>query len=190
LPNVANLLLARATTPKRKIALRTFRAGRWRSFATHHESIAALDPRAALVSPWLSTVLPRSSPLCRGYARISDVAVDARVLAFTPLSLSHRPAFRLPCRRRCFARRPHQALKTAAKKSGAAKGHGFSRSLIIGEVAIAAILVIGAGPCSSKASGSFPPQSRLSSRLHPHARITPNQSFCEFRTLPSFYLIC
>jgi len=181
--NVANLLLARATTRQKEIALRTaLGAGRWRivrQLITESLLLSILGAALGLSMAFyglaaLKSTLPADTP------RISDVAVDARVLAFTA-TLALLTGLLFGAMPAAGASRVDltKALKTGGEKSGAAKGHGFSRSLIIGEVAIAAILVIGAGLLVkslwklSTANPGFQQDYILT------ARITPNQSFCE-----------
>jgi len=73
----------------------------------------------------------------------------------------------------------NQALKTGGEKSGTAKGHPFSRGLIVGEVAIAVVLVIGAGLLVKSLWNLSNTSTGFGRDYVLTARITPNESFCE-----------
>jgi predicted permease len=190
--NVANLLLARATIREKEIALRTaLGAGRWRivrQLITESLLLAVLGAALGLSVAFyglsaLKATLPADTP------RLADVAVDARVLifaallaVFTGLLFGAMPAI--------GASRVDltKALKTGGEKSAASRTHGLSRGLIVGEVAIAAVLVIGAGLLVK----SLWNLSNTNPGFHKDyiltARITPNESFCaEQGRCQSFY---
>ena len=181
--NVANLLLARATTRQREIAIRTALGGArsriMRQLITESVLLAVLGGSLGLVIAYyglsvLKTTLPADTP------RLASVAVDARVLVFTavlavltgllfgviPATGSSRIDF-------------VDALKTAGTKGQSERSHRLSRGLVIGEVSVAAILVIGAALLVkslwnlANSNQGYRPESILT------ARITPNQSFCE-----------
>jgi len=180
--NVANLLLARAATRQREIAVRTaLGAGRWRilrQLMTESVLMAVLGAALGLAGATyglsvLKSALPADTP------RIADVAIDARVLLFTAvLTILTGLLFGVMPSMGASKVDLTKALKTGGER-GATGGHKLSSSLIVGEVAVAAVLVIGAGLLVkslwnlSNTSPGFRPENILT------ARITPDQSFCE-----------
>jgi putative ABC transport system permease protein len=148
--NLANLLLARAETRHREFAVRTaLGAGRARLLGQFMTEGVALS----LVGGVLGLVLARAGvqALIRAYPtslpRTAEVTVDPLVLLFTlAVSIATGVVFG-------FAPLMHtrvQGLVTALKEGGAkgatgAARHRFRRGLVIGEVALAVMLVIGAG---------------------------------------------
>jgi len=179
--NVANLLLARAATREKEIALRTaLGAGRWRivrQLVTESVLLSVLGAVLGLGIAYyglsaLKSTLPADTP------RLASVAVDSRVLAFTAI-LAIFTGLLFGAMPAAGASRVDltKALKTGGEKSGTAK-HGLSSGLIVAEVAIAAVLVISAGLLVkslwklSNADTGFQREYILT------ARITPNQSFC------------
>jgi predicted permease len=180
--NVANLLLARATTREKEIALRTaLGAGRWRivgQLITESLLLSVLGAALGLSLAFyglsaLKATLPADTP------RLADVAVDSRVLIFTAL-LAAFTGLLFGAMPAAGASRVDltKALKTGAEKGGASKTHGLSRGLIIGEVAIAAVLVIGAGLLVKSLWNLSNTNPGFHKDLILTARITPNESFC------------
>ena len=148
--NLANLLLARAETRHREFAVRTaLGAGRGRllrQFMTEGVVLSVLGGVLGLVLARagvaaIVAAYPDSLP------RTSEVAVDPRVLLFTlGISLATGIVFG-------FAPLLHTRLSglAAALKEGGARGatgaarHHVRRGLVMAEVALAVMLVIGAG---------------------------------------------
>jgi len=148
--NLANLLLARAETRHREFAVRTaLGAGRGRllrQFMTEGVVLSVLGGALGLVLARagvaaIVAAYPDSLP------RTSEVAVDPRVLLFTlGISLATGIVFG-------FAPLLHTRLSglAAALKEGGARGatgaarHHVRRGLVMAEVALAVMLVIGAG---------------------------------------------
>jgi putative ABC transport system permease protein len=148
--NLANLLLARAETRHREFAVRTaLGAGRGRllrQFMTEGVLLAAVGGVLGLVLARvgvqaLLTLYPTSLP------RTNDVTVDPVVLAFTfGVSILTGVIFGL-------APLMHTRISglVTALKEGGAKGatgaarHHVRRGLVVAEVALALMLVIGAG---------------------------------------------
>jgi putative ABC transport system permease protein len=147
--NVANLLLARATTREREIGIRAaMGAGRWRlmrQLLVESVVLSALGTALALLlAYWGVGVLRASMP--EGVPRVASIAVDLRVLVgaaglalVTGLGFGLFPAIQLS--------RPDvtSALREGAR--GASAG-SFSRRvrslLVVAEVALAVVLLVGA----------------------------------------------
>jgi predicted permease len=148
--NLANLLLARAETRHREFAVRTvLGAGRLRllrQFVTEGVLLA-------LAGGVLGVVLARAGveALVRAYPtslpRTNDVTVDPTVLLFTlGVSIGTGLVFGLAPLLHTRASGLLTALKDGGAK-GATSGarHRFRRGLVVGEIALAVMLVIGAG---------------------------------------------
>jgi putative ABC transport system permease protein len=148
--NVANLLLARAATRQKEVAVRTaLGAGRWRvvrQLLTESLLLAIVGGAAGLLLAWggmrsLLTLAPQGLP------RIQDVALDTRALGFTLLiTLLTGVIFGLvPALQ---SSRPD--LNETLKEGGRGASGGFRRQrvrnlLVITEVALALVLLLGAG---------------------------------------------
>ena len=153
--NVANLLLARAATRQREMAVRaTLGAGRWRMARQLLTESAVLCLAGAVAGVAIAAA---AAPLIRGVAagsipRLADMAVDWRVLAFavvasgmTGMAFGLAPALRLS--------RPaggaggagdqlHEALRSGSR---VADGGGVRQALVVLSVALAMVLLVGAG---------------------------------------------
>jgi putative ABC transport system permease protein len=147
--NVANLLLARATARAREMAIRTaLGAGRWRltrQLLTESALLAGLGGAAgvglaALGARFAATLDPGNFP------RINEVNLDWRVLGFaffvslvTGLLFGLAPVMQLPS----------SSLSVALKEGGrgtAGLSRGWlRRTLVVSEIALALVLLIGAG---------------------------------------------
>jgi len=146
--NVANLLLARATTREREIGIRAaLGAGRWRlirQFLVESLLLSVAGTGAAVLLAWwgiglLKGAMPENVP------RVAQIALDVRVLGaaallsiMTGVLFGIAPALQLS--------RPDltQALKDGGR---AAIGGGRERLrglLVVAEVAIAVVLLVGA----------------------------------------------
>jgi predicted permease len=148
--NLANLLLARAETRHREFAVRTvLGAGRWRllrQFMTEGLMLSIVGGvLGVLVARVGVQALIRMYPT--GLPRTSEITVDPLVLAFTlVVSIVTGLVFGL-------APLMHTRVSglSAALKEGGAKGatasarHHVRRGLVMAEVALAVVLVIGAG---------------------------------------------
>jgi putative ABC transport system permease protein len=180
--NVANLLLARATARKKEIALRkALGAGRWRlvrQLITESVLLAMLGGGLGLGAAIyglriLKATLPADTP------RLTDVAVDGRVLLFTAaLAILTGLVFGVMPANGASKVDLTKTLRTGGDKDESQGTNRLSRSLVVGEVAVAAVLVIAAGLLVkslwklSSANTGFHQEYVLT------ARITPNQSFC------------
>ena len=181
--NVANLLLSRAATRQREMAVRAaLGAGRrriCRQLLTESVSLAICGGGMGLLLAvngvaWLKLLLPADTP------RLAAVSIDWRVLTFTAaaalltgLIFGFAPA--LHASRTDLS----ESLKNGGRLSTAPRSHRLRRILAVAEIAAAVVLVIGAGLMVkslwklSHVNPGFSPGSIVT------ARITPNESFCK-----------
>ncbi len=147
--NVANLMLARASTRRREIALRVaLGASRWRVMRQllTESLILALFGGAfgVLLATWGVNLL---SKLNTGeLSRMDEVSIDGRVLGFTFLITLIVGIFSglLPALQNTkFGL--NEVLKEGDRISSAGSGGRLRRSLVAAEVALAFMLLIGAG---------------------------------------------
>ncbi len=147
--NVANLMLARATTRRREIALRfALGASRWRIIRQliTESLILALFGGAfgVLLATWGVNLL---SKLNTGdLSRMDEVSIDGRVLGFTfliTLFVGIVSGLLPALQNSRFAL--NEALKEGNRISSAGSGGRLRRSLVAAEVALALMLLVGAG---------------------------------------------
>jgi len=148
--NLANLLLARASVRRREIAIRiAIGAGRarvLRQFVVESLLLAIAGGATGLVVARAGVALmlrliPQAVP------RLTETTIDGRVLAFaaaismaTALACGVAPAMTF------WRSSPHDALKDGAQTSSASSsGLRLRRLLVAAEVALAAVLLLGAG---------------------------------------------
>jgi putative ABC transport system permease protein len=147
--NVANLMLARATTRRREIAVRlALGASRWRVVRQLiiESVLLALAGGAlgVLLATWGVSLLSKISTGDMG--RMDEVSIDARVLGFTFLITlivgvlaGIFPALQ---NSRCGL---NEALRDGGRVSAAGFGARLRRSLVAGEIALALMLLLVAG---------------------------------------------
>ena len=147
--NVANLLLARAAGRQREIAIRTaLGAGRFRlmrQLLTESLLLALLAGGIGLMlSYWLLDLLVVSSPVA--IPRLVEANIDGRILAMTTgLSLLTGVLFGLAPAFQTSRVNVNTALKEEARTSGS-PGRQWVRNLLAAtELALAVVLLIGAG---------------------------------------------
>ena len=147
--NFANLLLARAETRHREFAVRTaIGASRWRllaQFVTEGCVLALAGGAVGVVLAWtgvraLMTAYPDSLP------RAAEIAVDPAVLSFTfVVSLATGVVFGLAPLLHLSPGGLHRSLKEGGVRGSTSARHGLRRVLVMAEVALAVVLVVGAG---------------------------------------------
>lgn len=148
--NIANLLLSRGATRHREIAVRSaLGAGRGRilrQLLTESVLLAAAGGIAGLIfASWsfsfLKQIIPDSMSLN------ATVGIDARVFGFTLLlSLLTGIVFGLAPALQAAKVDLNEALKLSGGRSGTGTGHRRMRgALIVTEVALALVLLVGAG---------------------------------------------
>ncbi|HXW05499.1 MAG TPA: ABC transporter permease, partial [Vicinamibacterales bacterium] len=143
--NVASLLLARGLNREREFAIRAaLGAGRWRLIRQLGTESLVLSLAAALLgvatAHWVMRAVVALAP--PGVARLSDAAIDARTLGFalllaccTAFAFGLFPAFQ-------FSRPSREAIR---ERQGSVPRAVLRRSLVAGEVALALVLLAGAG---------------------------------------------
>ena len=147
--NVANLLLARAGSRAREVAVRAaVGAGRARlvaQFLVESLALGALGTMAGIAVAWASTrSLVALAPA--GIPRMDDVAIDGRALAFAAIVAGATSVlFGLVPALATTASSFSQAIARAGRGSVGAGGTRARRALVIGETALAVVLLAGAG---------------------------------------------
>jgi len=148
--NLANLMLARATTREREIAVRlALGASRMRivrQFLAESLLIAGAGALAgALLASWLSDVLVAALTTA-GDPVVVDIANDWNVFAFIALlAATACLIFGLLPAMRATAASPGAAMKAGSRGSTDSRERfGLRRALVIAQVALSLVLVVGA----------------------------------------------
>jgi putative ABC transport system permease protein len=147
---VANLLLARASVRRKEIAIRvSLGAGRARvlkQFLTESLALALLGGVIGLMAVrWSLTILVHMVP--RAVPRLGEASLDARVVGFaalmsmaTVLICGLAPALSI------WKTDPQDAMREGTRTASASTGSlRFRRMLVAAQLAIAVVLLIGAG---------------------------------------------
>jgi putative ABC transport system permease protein len=148
--NVANLLLARAATRRKEITLRlVLGARRWRvvrQLLTESVLLASLGGvGGVLLASWGVNLFIAASPA--GIARLAEVTVDGRALAFTAIAaLLTGLVFGLAPAWQGSRTDVNETLKGDGRATSSGIATGRLRGLLVSaEVALATVLLVGAG---------------------------------------------
>jgi putative ABC transport system permease protein len=147
--NVANLLLARSSVRQKEIAIRAaLGAGRWRivrQLLTESLLLAALGGALGVLLAFWATDLV----MAVGGAdipRLAEVSIDRSVLGFSlAVTMLAGVGFGLVPALQATKLELTTALKESSRVGGGARGRRLRDALVIGEVALALVLLIGAG---------------------------------------------
>ena len=149
--NVANLLLARATARHRELAVRAaLGAGRGRiirQLLAESLVLAAAGGAAGLLLAWrglhlLRAAVAESVPI----QRLEGVGIDGPVLGFTVLAaLLSGLVFGLVPAFTASGSALNEALKDGGRQGSAARGHRTRSAFVVVEIALALVLLVGAG---------------------------------------------
>ena len=153
--NVANLMLARATTREKEVAIRTAlgakRTRLIRQFLTESLVLATLGGALGLLlAAWSVQILVALSPkgaLGLGGAGVDNVAISGGVLAFTiAAAVATGIAFGVAPALAVSKPDLNQSLKEGGRSSGDGSRRNRLRSaLVVWEFALALVLLVGAG---------------------------------------------
>jgi putative ABC transport system permease protein len=147
--NIANLLLARAATRQKEMAVRTAlgatRHRLIRQLLVESVTLATIGGSAGLLGAFAAVrVLTRWLP--QGTLPVPDVTVDSTVLWFAfALTIATGLLFGLAPAWRIATVKTHETLKEAGRGSTGGIRSWLRDGLAAGEVALAAVLLIGAG---------------------------------------------
>jgi putative ABC transport system permease protein len=148
--NVANLLLARASTREREVAVRAaLGAGRWRLVRQLMVESLVLSvvgtAMAVMLASWTVQVLRSAMP--EGVPRVATIALDLRVLAAAAcLSLVTGVLFGIVPALQLSKLDLTNSLKDGTHGASAGRGRRRLRGmLVVAEVALAVVLLVGAG---------------------------------------------
>ena len=147
--NVANLLLARASARQAELAVRSaLGAGRvrlLRQLLTEAVVLGAAGAVAGLAIAYLATralvaVQPADLP------RLEEVGVNAAVISFTlAIALATSLAFGVLPALQFSGKRLPSALRESSRGGASGGGHRLRAALVVAEMALAVVLLIGAG---------------------------------------------
>jgi putative ABC transport system permease protein len=148
--NVANLVLIRSVARQREVAIRTaLGASRWqivRQLLIENILLAAIGGAVGLlVARWAKDLLPLLLP--DTVLRFAHPSLDWRVLAFAALlTLAVGLLFGLAPALRVSRRAPQDTLQEATRGASLSpRRHRLGASLVIAEIALALMLIVGAG---------------------------------------------
>lgn len=148
--NLSNLLLARATTRQKEMAIRAaLGAGRHRLVRQLLTESVALSSCGAVVGLIIAVFGTRSIAHMDAVSLplLGRVAIDGGALAFTVLlALAAGLAFGVVPALQIAEGQVHDALKSSGRSATAGKqGQWIRRVLVVSEVALACVLIVGSG---------------------------------------------
>jgi predicted permease len=152
--NVANLLLARAASRQKEVAIRTAMGAGWqrlvRQMLTESLLLALMGGAAGLIiAKWILYVVRAINP--GNIPRLEDIALNGSVLAFTfGVSLVTGVLFGLAPAWRAMKVDLNSSLKSGGRSGQGDSGMRLSRNrlrglLVVSELALSLMLLIGAG---------------------------------------------
>jgi putative ABC transport system permease protein len=148
--NVANLLLARASSRKKEIAIRTAlganRGRIIRQLLTESMMLAVMGAAVGLLlALWGMDLLIALGP--DNIPRLDEINIDSSTLAFTVgVTLLTGLVFGLAPALHASKLDLNESLKEGVKGAGGASGHGrFRNLLVVAQVTLALVLLVGAG---------------------------------------------
>jgi len=148
--NVANMLLARSVARRRELAIRAAIGASpsriLRQLLTESVILSAAGAGlGVLLAGWLLRLFLAIAP--PGFSGLQTIAIDRHVLVFTVVvAMVTGIVFGLAPARRGFRVDANDGLRDAAGRATTSfRGRGASRFLVIAEVALAIVLVVGAG---------------------------------------------
>jgi putative ABC transport system permease protein len=146
--NVANLLLARATTREREVAVRAaLGAGRWRlirQLLVESLVLSIVGTALGVLLAWWGVAILRNA-MPQNVPRAAMIAINWRVLlAAAGLALATGTAFGLVPALHASSPNLTGGLNLAARSGGASRGRQrLRRALLVTEVGLALVLVVG-----------------------------------------------
>ena len=148
--NLSNLLLARATTRQKEMAIRAaLGAGRRRLVGQMLTESVTLALCGAVVGLFIATLGTRSIARMDAVSLplLGRVAIDGTALAFTiTLALLAGLAFGIAPALQISEGRVHDTLKSSSRSATVGKhGQWMRRSLVVSEIALASVLLVGSG---------------------------------------------
>jgi putative ABC transport system permease protein len=148
--NLSNLLLARAATRRKEIAVRlALGASRWRLVRQMLTESLLLACGGALLGLPLAFVLTRALSASKAFSipLLQSVTIDGMALAFTLLvAFATGLIFGIVPAWHASAGDVHEDLKDASRGSSEGKRRAWVRqALVVSEVALACVLLVGAG---------------------------------------------
>jgi putative ABC transport system permease protein len=190
--NVANLLLQRATTRRKEIAIRAaLGAGRWRIFRQllTESLLFAIGGGVIgwLLAVWLTKLLISLAP--KGLPRAPESGLDARVLGFAVMvSLATGVIFGIAPALQAAKTDLNEALKDGAKGGGGARSNRFRNVLVVVEVALTLTLLV----CSGLLLNSFLRLQRVDPGFDAHNVLTfridlPASRYSQLTQVAPFY---
>ena len=192
--NVANLMLARSVKREREMAIRVaVGAGRWRlirQLLTESLLLSLAGGLAGLLlSTWAVDLFIKLSP--GNIPRLEEASVDLRLLGFAfIISLLTGVAFGLLPAFHATRIRLSSSLKEGGKTTSGRLHRSTRNALIASEIALAQILLVGAGLLilsyvrASQINPGFNSEGVLSAKIAPSAKKYPNP-----KTKAAFYSV-